>query len=48
MQPSVLKMDPKVLQAILGHSTYAMTVDLYVDVMESTKREEMEKITLAL
>ena len=41
-------MDPKVLQAILGHSTYAMTVDLYVDVMESTKRKEMEKITLAL
>ena len=41
-------MDPKVLQAILGHSTYDMTVDLYVDVMESTKRKEMEKITLAL
>lgn len=41
-------MEPKVLQAILGHSTFAMTVDLYVDVMESTKRKEMQKITEAL
>lgn len=41
-------MEPKVLQAILGHSTFAMTVDLYVDVMESTKRQEMKKITAAL
>ena len=41
-------MDPKVLQAILGHSTFAMTVDLYVDVMEETKRQEMQKIMEAL
>lgn len=41
-------MDPKALQAILGHSTFAMTMDLYCDVMEDTKRKEMLKIAAAL
>lgn len=41
-------MDPKALQAILGHSTFAMTMDLYCDVMEDTKRKEMQKILAAL
>ncbi|MCD7842442.1 MAG: tyrosine-type recombinase/integrase [Lachnospiraceae bacterium] len=41
-------MDVKTLQAILGHSTFSMTVDLYVDVMEETKREEMKKVAAAL
>ncbi|MCD8098127.1 MAG: hypothetical protein LUE31_08895 [Lachnospiraceae bacterium] len=41
-------MDVKILQAILGHSTFSMTVDLYVDVMEETKREEMKKVAAAL
>ncbi len=41
-------MDPKVLQAILGHSTFAMTMDLYVDVMEESKKDELEKIRQAL
>lgn len=41
-------MDPKVLQAILGHSTFAMTMDLYCDVMEDTKRKELSKIMAAL
>lgn len=41
-------MDPKVLQAILGHSTFAMTMDLYCDVMEDTKRKEMKKIMATL
>lgn len=41
-------MDPKALQAILGHSTFAMTMDLYCDVMEETKRKEMKKIMSAL
>lgn len=41
-------MDAKALQAILGHSTFSTTVDLYVDVMEETKREEMKKVTMAL
>lgn len=41
-------MDPKTLQAILGHSTFAMTMDLYCDVMEETKREAMKKVQAAL
>ncbi len=41
-------MDPKVLQAILGHSTFAMTMDLYCDVMEDTKRKELNKIMAVL
>ena len=41
-------MDPKALQAILGHSTFAMTMDLYCSVMESTKRKEMKKVMNAL
>ncbi|MCD8221016.1 MAG: site-specific integrase [Clostridiales bacterium] len=41
-------MDVKTLQMILGHSTFSMTVDLYVDVMEETKREEMKKVAAAL
>lgn len=41
-------MDPKVLQALLGHSTFAMTMDLYCDVMEDVKRKEMQKIMAAL
>ncbi|MCD8363022.1 MAG: site-specific integrase [Lachnospiraceae bacterium] len=41
-------MDLKTLQAILGHSTLSTTADLYVDVMEETKREEMKKIAAAL
>ena len=41
-------MDPKGLQAILGHSTFAMTMDLYCDVMEETKRQELHKIMAAL
>lgn len=41
-------MDPKVLQAILGHSTFAMTMDLYVSVMEKSKKDEMQKVRQAL
>ena len=41
-------MDPKTLQAILGHSTMAMTMDLYCDVMEETKREAMKKVQAIL
>jgi integrase len=41
-------MDPKALQAILGHSTFAMTMDLYCDVMEDTKRKELQRIMDAL
>lgn len=41
-------MQPKTLQHILGHATLAITMDLYCDVMEDTKREEMAKIADAL
>ncbi len=41
-------MDPKVLQAIMGHASFSMTMDLYCDVMEESKRTEMQKIMAAL
>ena len=34
-------MKPKVLQKILGHSTLAMTMDLYCHVEDETMRNEM-------
>ena len=41
-------MEPKTLQTILGHTTLAMTMDLYCDVMEHTKKEAMQRIANAL
>lgn len=41
-------MDPKTLQVILGHATLAMTMDLYCDVMEQTKKDAMHRIAEAL
>ena len=40
-------MQPQVLKTILGHSSLAMTMDLYSHVMEDTKMNEMEKIDIA-
>lgn len=40
-------MQPQVLKTILGHSSLAMTMDLYSHVMSDTKAEEMEKIAKA-
>ncbi|MCJ7833841.1 site-specific integrase [Cuneatibacter sp. NSJ-177] len=37
-------MKPKVVQMILGHSTLAMTMDLYSHVLPDTKAEEMQKL----
>lgn len=37
-------MQPQVLKTILGHSSLAMTMDLYSHVMEDVKADEMEKI----
>ncbi len=37
-------MAPKVMQEILGHSTLAMTMDLYAHVLPDTKANEMKKI----
>lgn len=34
----------KVMQVILGHSSLAMTADLYSHVLPDTKAEEMKKI----
>lgn len=35
---------PKTVQAYLGHSTLQMTMDLYTSVLESHKQEEMQKL----
>ncbi len=40
-------MTPQVLKTILGHSSLAMTMDLYSHVLPDTKAEEMEKIASA-
>lgn len=40
-------MQPQTLKTILGHSSLAMTMDLYSHVMPSTKQEEMDKIVNA-
>ena len=37
-------MPPQVLKTILGHSSLAMTMDLYSHVLPDTKAAEMEKI----
>ena len=37
-------MKPQVLKTILGHSSLAMTMDLYSHVLPDTKAQEMEKI----
>ena len=40
-------MQPQVLKTILGHSSLAMTMDLYSHVLPDMKAEEMEKIASA-
>ena len=40
-------MQPQVLKTILGHSSLAMTMDLYSHVMDDVKSDEMEKISNA-
>ncbi len=40
-------MNPQVLKTILGHSSLAMTMDLYSHVLPDTKAAEMEKIAIA-
>ena len=40
-------MKPQVLKSILGHSSLAMTMDLYSHVLPDTKAEEMEMIAKA-
>lgn len=40
-------MPPQVLKTILGHSSLAMTMDLYSHVLPDTKSQEMEKIASA-
>jgi Site-specific recombinase XerD len=37
-------MKPKVLQELLGHSSFSMTMDLYAHVMDDTKKEAMKSI----
>ena len=37
-------MEPQVLKTILGHSSLAMTMDLYSHVLPNTKKESMQKV----
>ena len=39
---------PQTLKSILGHSSLAMTMDLYAHVLPNTKQEEMEKIIICM
>lgn len=38
---------PQVLKTILGHSSLAMTMDLYSHVLPNTKQQEMDNIKIA-
>lgn len=40
-------MQPNTLKELLGHSSLAMTMDLYAHVMPETKQEEAEKVRIA-
>lgn len=37
-------MNPKVLQGILGHSSFKVTMDMYVHVLDEAKETEMKKV----
>ena len=39
---------PQTLKTILGHSTLAMTMDLYAHVLPNTKQEEMDSLNIAI
>ena len=39
---------PQTLKTILGHSSLAMTMDLYAHVLPNTKQEEMQKINIVI
>ena len=41
-------MQPQTLKTILGHSSLAMTMDLYAHVLPNTKQEEMSRISIAI
>lgn len=41
-------MSPQTLKEILGHSSFSMTMDLYAHVMENTKKQEMNRIKIAI
>jgi integrase len=38
--------EPKVLQELLGHSSFSMTMDLYSHVMDDTKKEAMKSLKI--
>lgn len=43
-----LKMNPKVVQALMGHQNYSTTIDIYTHVMENDITEEACKMKSAL
>lgn len=40
--------NPQTLKAILGHSSLAMTMDLYSHVLPNTKQKEMDNLKIVL
>lgn len=43
-----LKMNPKVVQALMGHQHYSTTIDIYTHVMESDIINEVSKLESAI
>lgn len=43
-----LKMNPKVVQALMGHQHYSTTIDIYTHVMESDINNEVSKLESAI
>ena len=42
------KMQPKVVQSIMGHQHYSTTIDIYTHVTEAKYEEEIEKFGMAM
>ena len=40
--------NPQTLKTILGHSSFAMTMDLYAHVLPNTKQEEMQRLSFII
>ncbi|MCI8889082.1 MAG: tyrosine-type recombinase/integrase, partial [Hungatella sp.] len=40
--------NPQTLKTILGHSSLAMTMDLYSHVLPNTKQQEMDNLKIVL
>ena len=41
-------MNPKTIQELLGHSNFNLTMSLYGHVLETTKKEDLEKVKIII